>query len=103
MTQMILCRLSRREAEYLMMAPAVAGGWVAVHPDCREAVTEALGDVADFLALLPADWGAVRRPVTAEQATRIAARLDAHAAYSVMDEPEVPAEFAERVRAHLAH
>ena len=103
MTKMILCRLSLREAEYLMMAPAVAGGWVAVHPDCREAVTEALGDVAAFLALLPAAWVAVRRPVTVEQATRIAERLDAHAAYSLMDEPEIPACFARRVRAHLAH
>jgi hypothetical protein len=100
-----LCRLSPSEAEKLLMAPAMAGGWVAEHPDCRDAVYQTVGwteTAATFLALLPRSWPeASKRPVTREQAERILAQLDARAKLSLVDEEEVPFEFATRLRAHL--
>jgi hypothetical protein len=103
---MTLCRISRRDAEHLMMAPKVAGGWVAVHPDCREAVAYALRGldngygVADILALLPSDWSeASKRRVTTEQLDAIIVTLGYAAEYSVVGEEDVATVWLERLRA----
>jgi hypothetical protein len=104
-----LCRLSQAEAEHLMMAPAMAGGWIAVHPDCRDAVAEAMGgrwagNWADCLALLPSAWDdGDRRAVAPDLAERIIAAL-AHAARypAVSEDGSEATEIAGRVRAHLA-
>lgn len=97
-----LCRLSVPEAEHLALAPAAIGGWCAVHPDCRDTVTAVVGlGKANVLALLPSDWTeATRRPVPADLAEQIAARL-ARTTYSLTGEPEVAHDFAARIRAHL--
>lgn len=103
-----LCRLSRREAEHLMMALAMAGGWVAVDPDIRDAVVDAMGGLyagnwADFLALLPSSWDdACKRPITKVQALCICDRLDRVANYPIeSDDGAAAREIAARVRAHL--
>lgn len=106
MTAFALCRLAVHEAQRLALAPANAGGWIAVHPACREAVESAtggpLGDGADCLALLPADWReAALHPVTRDQAERIAAELERVAGWSGAshrDDSTPPAEIARRVR-----
>lgn len=109
MIPMILCRISQAEAEHLMMAPKMAGGWVAVHPDCREAVAEAMGgnwagNWADCLAMLPAAWDdAIRRPVNPALADRILTALAHAAQYPVeSDDGSEATEIAARVRVHLA-
>ena len=100
---MVMCRLSQAEAEHLMMAPSVAGGWVAVHPDCREAVAGALPDTrADLLAMLPDAWGPHRRPVTRDDAKLIIYHLDKAARHPVYaDDGTIAADFAARVRMHF--
>jgi hypothetical protein len=102
---MTLCRITRSDAEHLMMAPSVAGGWAAVHPDCREAVAYALRGldngygVADILALLPSDWSeASKRRVTSAQLAAIIAQLAHAAEYSVVGEEDVAAVWLERLR-----
>lgn len=107
MTTHRLCRLTVTEAHHLALAPANAGGWVAVHPDCRDAVAHAVGHpwtcLADCLALLPADWAeATLRPVSREQAELIAAELERIARWTDTSAPGTPpAEIARRVRVWL--
>lgn len=107
MTTLILCRLTVTEAQRLALAPANAGGWVAVHPDCRQAVNASLctywGDGADCLAMLPAGWSeAALRPVSREQADGIAAELERIARWTdTSAHGTPPAEIASRVRVWL--
>lgn len=82
-TNMTLCRLSRTQAEHLMMAPTLAGGWVAVHSAACDSVEIALGSHPDglqwaaYLALVPSAWEDIAgRVVTREQAVAILAALD---------------------------
>lgn len=91
-----LRRLTRSEAEYLMMSASVAGGWIAVHPTCREAVASLLtrAESADFLALLPGEWtqGRGRRvPPIAD----IRAALELQAAYPCCGDGDEPLEYLE--------
>lgn len=93
---MRLCRLRQDEAIYLMMAPAMAGGWIAVHPDCREVMAEIYGMGRDLLALLPVEWTEGRdRPVSRREAERIIVELDRQAKNGA------PREFAVRLRTLL--
>lgn len=88
-----LRRLTRSEAEYLMMSASVAGGWIAVHPTCREAVASLLtrSESADFLALLPGEWpqGRGRR---VPQIAEIRAALKLQAEYPCYGDGDEPTE-----------
>ena len=97
---MTLCRLTRSEAEYLMMAPATAGGWIDTHADSREAVASALGEgKAEFLALLPAEFAQhITRPVSRAAAVSILAELERQSRLSVVFEEDVAAAAALRLR-----
>lgn len=101
MDHMTLCRITQCEAEHLMLAPRMAGGWIAVEPGCREAVLMALGEGhADYIALLPSTWPiATHRPVSAAQAELIAATME-RVARSVGE--VAPARMAQRIRELLA-
>lgn len=101
MSRLVLCFVTRREAEHLMMAPRLAGGWVAVSPVCCTAMmtateaTELSGSGADCLALLPDSWvEAGRRPLTGDAIAAVLSALDGAGGEAL--------EFAARVRAHLA-
>lgn len=48
-----LYRITRADAEHLMMAPAVAGGFCAVALDARNAIGALYDDGRDILAALP--------------------------------------------------
>lgn len=100
---MTLCRLTRREAEHLMMAPAVAGGWVDVHPDSRDAVEAVYGPyAADILALMPAQFADyAHRRVDRADAERILAALRRRARLSLVCEEHVAQAAAERLQALL--
>ena len=92
-----LCIISRRDAERLMLAPAAAGGWVAVDGEIVDAVSHALGVTGGppYLALIPSHWDeARRRQVSPVEAESILAVLDRGGAASL--------DIAQRVREHAA-
>lgn len=86
---LVLCLIDQRAAEHLMGAPALAGGWVAVHPECRQAMDVAGLD--GYLALLPSDWAEAVPLADGLRERAVAALAGAYAG-------PVANEFADRVR-----
>lgn len=89
-----LCLVTRKAAEDLMGAPKLAGGWVAVHPECAQAVE--IANYEGYIALLPSAWPEARNALTREQAQRIADKLGGKYAGPVAN------EFAARVSEALS-
>lgn len=81
MGDMVLCRVTRADAEELMLAPAVAGGWVdTTSEEVMTDVLELPGFAPSLIALLP-DYMharlAERAPrVTRSEAESVVARLE---------------------------
>lgn len=82
---LVLCRITRREAEHLGMYPAVAGGWVGVADDLRHAADYAAArhgwrshdQLIWHLAMLPVRHSHARSVVSA---TELATILGVYAA-----------------------
>lgn len=104
---LILCRITRKEAEHLGMSPAVAGGWVGVSEDLRHAADAAAAkhgwphheQIGWHLALLRRSHA--RRPIVEAELATVLSRYAAWES-AARDQYKAAHIWTDAIQAHAA-